>query len=167
VSANLSEEDQAEIIRYNLPFILDILERLAIEEELTFEYVKITGHFQISTEVDEFEMYVTFRGLDEDYESLADTALNIYFGGNLTVEIIDSDWEGVNMADLPDWARLTFINTQFVNRQDQVAVFNMSQVEPTTRRKATSGITGETYTAGMRKDTKRWADFETNEYGYV
>ncbi|MHB8153732.1 MAG: hypothetical protein ACYDG3_11845 [Bacillati bacterium] len=141
------------------------------EDLLNIKYVRMTGYFQISTEIDHFEMYATFRGTDYGYKMLAQRAINIYLK-DTPVFIEDSSeypFEVVGIAEdqMPYWPLGVFRNIQFYNRQDQVAAYEMNQVNPTGRARDVSSKTGEKYSRGVRKNSRRYSDFETGEYGFA
>src|ERR1700680_229706 len=109
-----TEQWQSVIDQINTQLNINI--ELADKEE-TYDYVLVSGQWQLSDEIDEFEIYLKFRGPDIDYVSLALEAFNIYFGGaGQNVDIIDSNPKFIMKNDLPGWALGVFLNSQFVNR---------------------------------------------------
>lgn len=164
IQVNRSELRRLDTRLREIEAYLEILNALYISYA---GYVQINGRFRISSEIDDFVMFVTARGDLYNYKALASTALNIYFQGIVEIETGETFIKFASIDDLPDWARGTLnsgINSYF---QDAIAVFDMNQLFPTGRVKEISAMSGKHYARGIRRGAKRFINFETGEYGYV
>jgi hypothetical protein len=153
------------------PSVIDIAERNSLQRDLLRllninpKYVRIKGRFRISNEVNDYEMYVTFRGLDFDYYALADTALNIYFEGIVSIETTGIEVIAIAEDQLVDWADKIF--DLFPEQPQNIAVFEMNQIVPTARIKEVSEITGKEYSRGIRKGSRRFVNLNTGEFDFA